>query len=90
VVARAKSDKKWLNRVVVPIQTMVRGKLARHVLVDLRVELNAGALLIQKRFRCYRARQRVGNMLRNREVEYRMDSISQLTNDEEWVQVSTR
>ena len=86
VVARAKSDKKWLNRVVVPIQTMVRGKLARHILVDLRVEYNAAALMLQKRFRCYVAKQRVGNMLRNREVEYRIDSIALLTNDEEWVQ----
>eukprot|EP00605_Chrysophyceae_sp_TOSAG23-4_P001582 GSChrysophyteH1.ASY1.ANO1.1737.1 assembled CDS len=86
VTARAKSDRAWLNKVVVPIQTLVRGFLARGGLHVMRAEIDAAALVIQKRFRCYRSRQIVGNMLRHRESEYRMDNIAQLTSDGEHIQ----
>jgi hypothetical protein len=86
VTARAKSDRVWLNKVVVPIQTMVRAKLARGGLDNTRAEWAAAALRIQKRFRCYVSRQKVGNMLRRRENEYRMDNISMLTSDGEHIQ----
>jgi hypothetical protein len=86
VVARAKSDRVWLNKIVVPIQTLVRGYLARGGLSTMIAENNAAAIVIQKRFRCYHARQKVGDMLRHRESEYRMDTIAQLTSDGEHIQ----
>ena len=86
VTARVRSDRAWLNKVVVPIQTMVRSKLAKGGLDKMRAEMNAAALVIQKKFRCYSATQKVGEMLRRRENEYRMDNIAQLTTDGEMVQ----
>jgi len=86
VTARVKSDRIWLNKVVIPIQTMVRAKLARGGLGNMRKEFEVAAVLIQKRFRCYWAKQAVGDKLRNRENEYRVDNIAQLTNDGEHIQ----
>jgi len=86
VTARVKSDRLWLNKVVVPIQTMVRAKLARGGLDNMRKEFEHAAIMIQKRFRCYSAMQKVGDKLRNRENEYRVDNIAQLTSDGEHIQ----
>ena len=85
-VARARSDKLWLNKIVIPIQTMVRGYLARINTGGDRSELNRCATIIQCKFRSFVAVRKVTRMLTIRENEYRMDNIAQLTTEEEWVQ----
>jgi hypothetical protein len=85
-VARARADKLWLNRVVVPIQTLVRRFLARIGTGNDKAELDRCALLIQKKFRSFVAVRKAIKMLNIRENEYRMDNIAQLTAEEEHVQ----
>lgn len=86
VVARAQCDKKWLDRVVVPIQQMARKFSARHYVEKVRKEVNAAAMVIQKKVRSRQSCQKLTRKLIAREIEYRMDSISMLTADEEYWQ----
>ena len=85
-VARARSDKLWLNKIVIPIQTMVRGYLARINTGGDRDELSRCATIIQCKFRSFVSIRKVTRMLNIRENEYRMDNVAQLTADEEWTQ----
>jgi hypothetical protein len=85
-VARARADKLWLNRVVIPIQTLVRRFLAKMNTGGERGELDKAALSIQQCFRGFVASRKVVKMLNLRENEYRMDNIAQLSAEEEWVQ----
>ena len=86
VVARAQCDKMWLDRVVVPIQQMARKYSARHYVEKVRKEVNAAAMVIQKKVRSRQSCQKLTKKLISREIEYRMDSISMLTADEEYWQ----
>ena len=71
IVARVRSDKMWLNRCVVPIQTIVRRFLAKQRTANGRDELDAAATIIQSAFRCWVARRTVGNLYIDREFNYR-------------------
>lgn len=86
VVGRAQCDRKWLDKIVVPMQKLARRVSAKRYVEQVRVELNAAAMIIQKKIRSRQSCQKLTKKLLVRENEYRMDSISMLTSEEEFYQ----
>lgn len=84
VVARSLCDKLWLDKVVVPIQQMARKRVAGRFVKQVRKELNEAVLVIQKKVRSRISCKRLTNKLINRENEYRLDSITMTTTEEEY------
>jgi len=83
VVARSRADRKWLDRVVVPIQTRGRRMVAMKNVKILRKEADAAALVIQKKFRSFCAIKRMTQALAVRDMRYRVDQILVLAAEEE-------
>lgn len=83
LVARARSDVKWLDRVVKPIQCMGRRFIAIRKFKESKTEQNLAALCIQRCFRNWAARHTLALRYFEREMQYRMDVITILTAEEE-------
>lgn len=84
IVARSYTDRMWLNRVIVPIQTHVRCMLAKIKCKTNRKELDRAAAVIQHKYLSWYSQNKVGNTLFARELAYRTDQIDYLRNDEDW------
>ena len=83
VVGRSKADILWLNRAAIPMQKIARKYLAYKGYRGIKDEKNAAALIIQKKFRSWKARCRLGDALVKREMDYRMLYVRMLTSEEE-------
>jgi hypothetical protein len=86
VVGRLFTDKLWLQATVIPVQSMYRKRLALKRFVSIKMEFNNAALKIQKKFRNWYSRRRLGDRLFVREMESRMFNIRMLTSEEELCQ----
>jgi hypothetical protein len=86
VVGRLSTDKIWLQKTVIPLQCLYRRRLAQKRFGAIRDEFNHAAIRIQKKFRNWYSRRRLGNRLFEREMAYRMSNISMLTSEEELCQ----
>lgn len=86
VVDRSQADRLWLNKVVIPIQNAARRMVAMKKFGGQRKMLSQAALMIQRRFRTIRASQRIGSILHEREMGYRLKLIHMLTSEEEFYQ----
>jgi IQ calmodulin-binding motif len=85
VIARVKTDKIWLNRQVVPIQCLIRKRIAKRFTLQTKSELGDAAVKIQKCFRCWKSCRRQAEFLNAREFEYREDTVTALMAEEEFV-----
>ena len=83
-VARVLADKRWVNKVVVPIQKFFRKYLARKDYFLEKSERGAAALVIQKKFRCWYANKVLGRSLFARETRYRRLQMEILAAEEEY------
>jgi len=86
VVGRLFTDKLWLQKTVIPLQSMYRRRLALKRYDGIKKEYNGAVLKIQKTFRNWYSRQRMGDRLFDREMGYRLDNIRMLTSEEELCQ----
>lgn len=86
VVARARADRKWLDRMVIPLQTQARRMVAMKNVKILKKEADAAALIIQKKFRTFCAIKRMTEALAKRDMRYRVDQILVLASEEEEAQ----
>lgn len=86
IVSRTRADKLWLDRVVIPMQKYVRRMVAAKSFKEEKRQLDAAALLIQKRFRTWISSTKLSKALYNREMDYRINVIAVLTSEEEFVQ----
>ena len=86
VVGRLFTDKLWLQNTVIPIQSIYRKRLAQNRFGAIRDEFNNAAIKIQKKFRNWYSRRRLGDKLFEREMGYRMSNIRMLTAEEELCQ----
>jgi hypothetical protein len=86
IVSRTRADKLWLDRVVLPMQKYVRRMVATKSFREERRQLDAAALLIQKRFRTWLSSTKLSKALYAREMDYRINAIAVLTSEEEFVQ----
>jgi hypothetical protein len=86
VVGRLFTDKLWLNTVVIPLQCMYRRRLAQKRFGSIKSEFNNAAVRIQKKFRNWYSRRKLGDKLWVREMDYRLNNIRMLTSEEELCQ----
>ena len=86
VVGRSKADIYWLNRACLPLQKAARRFLAYKCYNSIKTEKHAAALVIQKRFRSWKSRCKLGNALVEREMNSRMSYIRMLTSEDELCQ----
>jgi len=86
VVGRTKADRKWLDRVVIPIQTCFRRMSAVKQCKLARGNINIAAATIQKRFRIYVSNKKVTQKLKDREMEYLFENIQVLTAEESYAE----
>ena len=86
VVGRSKADIYWLNRACLPLQKAARRFLAFKCYNSIKTEKHAAALVIQKRFRSWKSRCRLGSALVEREMNSRMSYIRMLTSEDELCQ----
>ncbi|RYH28850.1 hypothetical protein EON65_10615 [archaeon] len=84
VVDRVLADRLWLDNKVIPIQCAARRMVAKNKFSGHHNVLNQAALLIQRKFRTILAARKVGNILHEREMRYRMSLIRMLTAEEEY------
>jgi hypothetical protein len=83
-VDRSRSDHQWLHRLIIPIQNLVRRKLALNKFDAERKRLTTAALIIQRKYRSYRAGMIIGEKLHVREMKYREQTIKCLVAEEEY------
>jgi len=86
IVGRTRADRKWLDRVVIPIQTCVRRMSAVKQCKLARGSINLAAATIQKRFRIYVSNKKVTQKLKDREMEYMFENIQVLTAEESYAE----
>lgn len=86
IVGRTRADRKWLDRVVIPIQTCVRRMSAVKQCKLERGSINTAAATIQKRFRIYVSNKKVTQKLKDREMEYLFENIQVLTAEESYAE----
>jgi hypothetical protein len=84
IVGRVRSDRAWLQTTVVPIQKIARRMIAVKKFKKACSGYHAAATIIQKKFRCWTASRTMGEMLWERELDARMDSVHMLTADEDY------
>jgi hypothetical protein len=82
VVDRSLADKKWLNRVVIPMQKSIRALIARRKYTYLHHKLFTAAITIQRSFRLSLAVHSISERLYQRDMSYRDKTIEKLTADE--------
>eukprot|EP01031_Cornospumella_fuschlensis_P046848 gene46848-57360_t len=82
VVDRVLADRLWLDKRVIPIQCAARRMVAKNKFSGHYNVLNQAALLIQRKFRTILAARKVGNILHEREMGYRMNLVRLLTAEE--------
>jgi hypothetical protein len=82
--ARIRADRLWLNRVVIPIQVLIRKMVSRMRYAAIRRERNQAALMIQRCFRSWLSIQQLSSSLNTREDIYRDYTLAMLTAEEEW------
>ena len=82
-VDRLRTDKLWLNSTVIPIQSMYRKRMALRRYESIRNELYTASLKVQRRFRIWSSRRKIGDKLHEREMGYRFNVIKMLTVEEE-------
>jgi hypothetical protein len=82
--ARIRADRLWLNRVVIPIQVLLRKMVSRMKYDSIKSERNGAALMIQRCFRSWFSTQKLSTSLNNREDIYREYTMAMLTAEEEW------
>lgn len=86
VCGRVRSDRKWLNRTTIPIQTIARKMVAKMRYKDTKDELYEAAISIQRCYRSYSAMRRLASTLHRREDVYREYTQAMLTAEEEWAE----
>jgi ribosomal protein L39E len=86
VCGRVRSDRKWLNRTTIPIQTIARKMVAKLRFKDVKAELYEAAISIQRCYRSYAAMRRLASTLHAREDVYREYTQAMLTAEEEWAE----
>lgn len=84
ICSRIRSDRIWLNHVVIPIQVLIRKMVSRMRYKRIHKEMNTAALQIQKCFRSWRSIQNLSKKLNQREDIYREYTLAMLTAEEEW------
>ena len=82
LTGRAIADKKWLDEKVIPIQTLMRKYLAIKKVNKLKIIYQSAAENIKSCFRHYIASKRLAELLIEREKNYRRDTITTLTAEE--------
>lgn len=80
---RHHADGLWLNKVIIPLQTIARRMIGKMRCDTNRKELDLQASFIQRTYLCWAASQRLGKALYNREIDYRSNVIDQLRNEED-------
>ena len=86
VVGRLYTDKLWLNKIVIPLQSIYRRLIAQKRFQLIKKEFNLASTIIQKKFRNYYSKIKMGDKLFHREMQYRMNNIRLLTSEEELCQ----
>lgn len=71
LIARLLTDKLWLQKVVIPIQNFYRKCIAQRKYKNVQILRNTAALIIQKQYRNFYAKQSLGKRLYDREISYR-------------------